>query len=387
MHHANDELRHRLARVRSQMRDENVDVVVGTRQATLSYLANTFLPWRSAVIVTEHHERLIAWEHDAERIKAENWLGPDAVHTYTRGEGFVAGLLRVLDELDARGSRLGLELGPPETAQLPPGAVTAAEYLRLSTAVPESQVVDALPLLDRAMVIKTAREIAALRKSAEIAQHGFEVALTHLRPGVLETTIAGVIEGEVRFAGNEWTWSVTAGTEVAAGERTAYLGGVTQPATRSPINTGDNVILDIHTMYDLYLADLAGNAVIGRPTPEQQTLRDAWKASLDRMLGKIRPGTRICDVTRPAFEVIDDFGLADVKVPLFGHGLGTCARTPPLLTLDNEQQFQSGMAMALGVHLYQPGVGGMRIEQPLVVTDSGAEPLCDIALDWHIVDA
>src|SRR5690606_23842633 len=162
----------------------------------------------------------------------------------------------------------------------------------------------------------------------------------------------------LRYAGNEWTWSVTAGTEVAAGRRTTYRGGVTQPATDNEVRVGDNVILDIHTMSGLYLADLAGNAGMGKPTPAQHNLHDAGQATLASPLAGIEPGARICDVPRPAYALLDDYGLADVKVPLFGHGLGTCARTPPRLTLDNEMEFQSGMAMALGVHLYQPGVGG-----------------------------
>ena len=381
-----EELQDRLAKVRAQMRADGIDVVVGTRLAMLSYVAGTFLPWRSAVVVTPDAVRLITWEHDGERAKEETWLGADAVRTYTRPEGFVAGLLRVLDELGARSSTLGLEMGPPETAQLPPGALVASEYAWLRDAAPQARLVDALATTDRAMLVKSEREVAALRSAARIAEHGFRKALDALEPGVTENSIAGIIEGEVRQAGNEWTWSVTAGTEVAAGRRTAYLDGVTQPATQHLIQAGDNVILDVHTMSELYLADLAGNAVMGAPTPAQQNLRDAWKASLDLLLDGIKPGVRICDVTRPAYAVFDDYGLSDVKVPLFGHGLGTCARTPPRLTLDNEMEFQAGMAMALGVHLYQPGVGGMRIEQPLVVAADGVDVLCDIALDWHVVD-
>lgn len=380
------ELADRLQRVRTELAAAGIDVLVGTRQATLSYLANAFLPWRSAVVVTPDQVRLIAWEHDAERAREDTWLPGEEVRTYTRDEGFVAGLLRVLDELGARSAALGLEMGPPQTAQLPPGALTAAEYVWFREAAPQARLVDALGATDQAMLVKSEVEIAALRSAAGMAQTAFRAALHALEPGVSENEIAGVIEGEARRAGNEWVWSVTAGTEVAAGHRTAYQGGVTQPATDHLIQVGDNVILDIHTMSDLYLADLAGNAMMGTPSPEQQNLHDAWKAALDLLLDGITPGARICDVTRLAYAVFDDYGLGDIKVPMFGHGLGTCARTPPRMTLDNEMELQTGMAMALGVHLYQPGVGGMRIEQPLVVGETGAEPLCDIALDWHVIN-
>lgn len=382
----NTELDHRLGRVRAELSAAGIDVLVGTRQATLSYLAKSFLPWRSAAVVTQDQLRLIVWEHDAERAREETWLPEDMVRTYTRDEGFVAGLLRVLEELGAKSATLGLEMGPPQTAQLPPGALTAAEYVWFREAAPDARLIDALPALDHALLIKSETEISALRSAAVIAQTAFRAALDALEPGVSENVIAGVIEGEARRAGNEWVWSVTAGTEVAAGHRTAYRGGVTQPATDNLIQAGDNVILDIHTMSDLYLSDLAGNAMMGSPTSAQQNLHDAWKAALEILLGGIKPGTRICDVTRPAYAVFDDYGLADIKVPMFGHGLGTCARTPPRMTIDNEMELQAGMAMALGVHLYQPGVGGMRIEQPLVVTETGNEPLVDIALDWHIIN-
>src|SRR5690606_40791253 len=73
----------------------------------------------------------------------------------------------------------------------------------------------------------------------------------------------------LRYAGNEWTWSVTAGTEVAAGRRTTYRGGVTQPATDNEVRVGDNVILDIHTMSGLYLADLRS---------EERRVGNEWRA-------------------------------------------------------------------------------------------------------------
>jgi Xaa-Pro aminopeptidase len=80
-------------------------------------------------------------------------------------------------------------------------------------------------------------------------------------------------------------------------------------------------------------------------------------------------------VVKKGLAIYEKHGLAQYGLPTFGHGLGTCARTRPFINLRSVDVVQPGMVVALGTHLYRDKVGGMRLEYPLLVTETGPEPL------------
>jgi Xaa-Pro dipeptidase len=62
---------------------------------------------------------------------------------------------------------------------------------------------------------------------------------------------------------------------------------------------------------------------------------------------------------------------------MFGHGLGTCARQRPFMGSKSQDVLRPGMVLALGTHLYRPPYGGLRLEYPILITETAAEPLCE----------
>ena len=123
-----------------------------------------------------------------------------------------------------------------------------------------------MDVIDDLMLIKDAAEIERLRHAAEVSDYGFEQGMNAVRAGATENEIAGEIERAIRRRGSTWSWAVTGGTEVGAGERTGFLRGVTQQATDRPIGRDEFVILDLHPLLDLYMADTALPIFLGRPT-------------------------------------------------------------------------------------------------------------------------
>lgn len=170
------------------------------------------------------------------------------------------------------------------------GILHAFEYQELLARLPQVEMSDGCPLLDQVMLIKEKQEIALLRQAAAIADAGFLAAREALRPGVSENHVAGVAEAAMRDLGNEFNWSQSGGTEVGSGHRTAYLGGVTQPATQKIIQDGDNIILDLHPMYRLYMADACYNLVVGKAGAEQRRLAGVWEKAVETLLAQSCPG-------------------------------------------------------------------------------------------------
>ncbi len=363
----------RRGNVARHVREAGFDAYLGTRQGALHYLSGAFMPWRGAVLVTANGAcEFLYWAMDAARVVTE---GRDvAMHTFEFSDfpQLIAQRLRH-HGLDA--GRIGLDLAHPGAAQVAPGMLTAAEYFEIAGQLPKARLENGVDLIDEAMLIKDAAEIERLRQAAHVSDHGFEQGLAAVQPGATENEVAGEIERAIRHRGSTWSWAVTGGTEVGAGERTGFLRGVTQQATDRRIGNNEFVILDLHPMIDLYLADTALPVFVGKPDARQQTMIDCWEATVETMLAGLRPGRPIPECVQDGLAVFERFGLREFGLPLFGHGLGTCARTRPFINLRSQDVVRPGMVAALGTHLYQPGVGGLRLEYPVLIGEHGAEPL------------
>lgn len=365
------------ARVRAlaaKLKAEGVAAYVGTRQASLHYLCGTFMPWRGAVIVTADGGCEVAyWAMDSERIKAEGC--PHPVLEFT-GSGLID---LIAKQLKARGAELGpigLDIAHPGAAQIAPGMLTAGEYLALVSALPQAKLINGVTLIDDLMLIKSPAEIERLRRAAVVADYGFHAGMKAVRKGVTENHIAGVVEATIRDHGSTWSWSVTAGTEVGAGERTSFFKGVTQQSTDRVVRDNEFVVIDLHPLIDLYMSDLSIPVFFGKPDDDQRRAIDCWEETVATMIDSLKPGRAVRDCVAAGVaaagktEIGRQYGL-----PLFGHGLGTCARSRPFMNVASDDIITEGMVIALGTHFYQPNVAGMRLEYPMVITAKGAEAL------------
>lgn len=365
----------RIAALAARLRKEGVAAYIGTRQASLHYLHGAFMPWRGAVIVTaDGSSETVYWAMDCSRVREEGTVGTLTEFWF---DGMTEAIRDALVRLKAHTGRLGLDLSHPGAAQVAPGMLTAAEYLDLQARLPGAKLENGVRWIDDLMLIKSPAEIERLRAAARVSDIGFTAGLAAVREGVTENHVAGVIEQAIRDHGSTWAWAVTGGTEVGSGPRTGFLRGVTQQATNRRIGRNEFVILDLHPMIDLYLADTAIPAFVGKPDARQAKMIACWEDVAATMLAGLKPGRAIVDCVKDGIATFERHGLKEFSLPLFGHGLGTCARTRPFLNLRSDDTVQPGMVVALGTHLYVPGSGGMRLEYPAVITERGAEPLVE----------
>jgi len=379
----------RIQKVQEQLARHNIAVYVSIRQASVHYLLGAFAPWRTAVVVPQEGEAVaVLWNADAARLRADSWF--DSAHIVEwggrRDPVFVDTVARVIKEMGLGSKRVGIELtcGGPRVA---PGLLLAFEYQQMLAALPEAALVDATDIVDEVMVVKEKEEIELMRQAAAIGDIGLRAAIKAIRVGVTENYLVGVGEMAMRKAGSEWSWSVTAGDEVGSGHRTAYPIGITQPATEKIIQMGDMVILDFHPMYRLYFCDLTANLVVGKPTPQQQKLAEVWEEGVQVLLRHMMPGSPVAEAARATREFVEKAGLGEHLWPAFGHGLGTDSRVPPLISERSQDRFLENMTVAAGLHIYWPSVGGMRLELPTLITQSGGQPLAKTPLCLQVVEA
>lgn len=365
------------------LRNAGIRAYLVTRQAGLHYLCGVFMPWRGVALITDKNDFcLFYWANDVNRVRSEG-ATMDIVEYFF--DDLFEKVFSRLKEYGIGKGRIALDLSLKGNAQPAPGILTASEYLELMK-YSEYEFENGVQYLDDLLIIKGEEELERMRHVCHIADHGFNVMLSEIRPGLTENQVAGIIEKAIRDKGSYWAWSVTAGTEVGSGPRTAFYKGVTQISTDRRLQLNEFVIADFHPSWNLYLCDFSIPVFLGKPNMEQRKLIDCWEEVVDTVFCAIHPGVRICDVVKKGMNVYEKYGLSEYSLPRFGHGIGVCARTGPTLNLDNKNVFRMGMTFAMGAHLYVPGVGGLRLEYPVAVGEENAIKLPETPMKVHIVD-
>lgn len=379
----------RIKKIQEEMKKANLDLFVGTRTVSLSYVAGAFIPWRSAVIVSKDGDvGLISMLIDCERLKNESWLSNVSPYAPLPGMDLMDLVIHSIKQHGAEKGRIGVELGHSPRGNT--GYLFATEYELLKNALPQATFVNAINIVDRACYIKEPGEIKLLRQAAAMADAAIDCVKNSLDIGMTEAQIAGIGEMELRRLGSEYHWAVTGSSEVASGYRATYaMNGTTQP-TQKILQSGENLIVDLHPLYQLYPSDLAHNFIIGKPSPEQRKLADAYLATAETIVRNFKAGNKVVDVCNAVTDKLTGLGYAQYTIPSFGHGLGVFGHEwyPAIVNNDEFRDvvLEENVVEVAFLAMTVPGVCGMRLECPVLVTKNGGEMLCKTPLDLTVLD-
>jgi Xaa-Pro aminopeptidase len=219
-------------------------------------------------------------------------------------------------------------------------------------------------------IVKTAREQARLREAARLTDAAFAHVLEGaLRPGAREVDVALALERFVREQGGD---RMAFDAIVAGGPRSAMPHGV---ASARVLQRGDLVTLDFGAVVDGYHADMTRAVALG---PVAQPLRSWFDAVLEAQeaaIAALRPGLSGVDADAVARERLAAAGLADRFVHSLGHGTGLEIHEGPSLSVRSKDVLEPGMIVTIEPGVYDPDVGGLRIEDLVLITESGYEVL------------
>ncbi|HHO77165.1 MAG TPA: aminopeptidase P family protein [Deltaproteobacteria bacterium] len=379
----------RLEKIREHMAARNIDVFIGTRTVSLTYTAGAFVPWRSAVLISKDgYAGLVTMLIDNARLNSESWL--DTITPYAPIPGMDMFDI-VVSQIRANGwdrAVIGVELGHSPRGNT--GYLFATEYEFLLKSLPEATFVNALEVMDRASYIKDPEEILLLRQASAITDAGMERVRESLYIGISETEIAGIGEMELRRLGSEYHWAVTGSSEVASGYRATFpSNGTTQP-TDKIVQKGDNIIVDLHSCYRHYLGDLAHNFILGQPTTEQRKMADAYLQIAGTIISSFKAGNTVGQAHKTISAKIDALGYTGFVIPSFGHGLGVLGHEWYPAIIDNDEfrdvVLEENAVEVAFIAMSVPGVAGMRLECPVLITREGGEPLCRTPLALTVID-
>ena len=234
---------------------------------------------------------------------------------------------------------------------------------------PERRWEDVSSCFKRARLIKSPEEIQRIRASASVAKAAMEYAKTIIRPGITELELVAELEYFMRKQGSEgvpFTMKALTGENAA---RTINLPG------DNVIETGSMVLLDFGATVQQYASDWTRTFAVELCSRKQQEIYDlVWKIERS-CIERIRPGTTFQDLMDQAMEVLSGNPYAQWFNPYLGHSLGINSQEWPTIIPGAEEVIKENMVLTIEPGIYIPGLGGLRIEDMVLVTSTGCEIL------------
>ncbi len=220
---------------------------------------------------------------------------------------------------------------------------------------------------------KDSYEIEQMRAAVQIAQKALQATLTAIKPGMSEREIAAELASQIYRNGSDaelpFNPIVSAGPNGANPHAT--------PTNRLLV-PGDLLVVDWGASYNSYFSDLTRTFAIGTPAPEYALIAEIVQAANTAAREVVGPGVTAEQVDQAARQVITAAGYGEFFIHRTGHGLGMETHEPPYIRSGNPLALELGMTFTIEPGIYLPGKNGVRIEDNMVITETGAESLSDL---------
>lgn len=235
-------------------------------------------------------------------------------------------------------------------------------------------------VVEQIRVIKDENELLILQEAADLADQTFSYILNHLKPGVSEHQIALELEFFMRSQG---AVSSSFDIIVASGERSALPHGV---ASDRILQNNEFVKLDFGAFYKGYCSDITRTVVLGKPQPKHKEIYEIVLEAQMHALEHIKPGMSGKEADALTRDIIAGYGYSDYFGHGTGHGIGMEIHEAPRLSPTSDTILKPGMTVTVEPGIYLPEFGGVRIEDDIVITDSGIKILTHSTKEFICID-
>jgi Xaa-Pro dipeptidase len=212
---------------------------------------------------------------------------------------------------------------------------------------------------------KDADEIALMLKSGQLSDEAVGMLLNKVLDGQSEAELKTWIEFELSMRGMTDGFS----NLIAFGENTGSPHHVSGPRT---LHKGEAFYLDIGGGYNHYWSDITRSFHVGKPSDRYIECYNRVREAQQLAFEYIKPGVRACDAHMVAWNYLDKYGLSEYFMHRLGHGVGMLGHELPNLSSDNQLILEPGMSFSCEPGVYFKGQWGIRIEDTIVVTETGA---------------
>jgi len=271
-------------------------------------------------------------------------------------------------QLDALREALKPSAGLSGNVAVEMACLPASFAAPLQEALPNARLQAQDKSLENLRAIKSADEITRIRAALALCDQAQAELQSRLRPGAAEIELWAQVKGALEVGIGA---RLPALADLVGGLRTADIGGLPGPYA---LQEGDPVILDVVPRLDGYWGDNAATHFVGQPSPELQRMYAAARDALRRGVDAVKPGLRAKDLDALLRGAVRKAGFEPYPHHS-GHGIGVSYHEEPRIVPYNDMPLEAGMVIAIEPGIYVAGVGGVRLEHPLLVTPGGCEVL------------
>jgi len=352
------DVRSRLAGLRSKLAGDELHALVVTTLPNVRYL--TGFTGSAGVLVVTPDGALLTTDGRYRTQSAEQLAGAGLEGVVGVAIGAVAAQRDALKEQAVGAARIGLEAEN----------VTWEASRRWGELFDPAEMVPTTGIVEALREVKDEGEVARMARAAAIADAALGEVLPQLGSGVTEAEFALALDTAMRLGGAEGTAFETI---VAAGPNSAKPHH--HPTARR-IEAGDPVVVDFGAIFEGYRSDMTRTFCVGgEPRGELAEVFEVVRASQARGVAAVRPGAGAKEVDDVCRAVITDAGWGERFEHGTGHGVGLDIHEAPTVSPLGTAILAPGVIVTVEPGVYLPGVGGVRIEDTLVVTEDGARPL------------
>lgn len=229
-------------------------------------------------------------------------------------------------------------------------------------------------------MIKTPEEIKKIRKACEITDRAYVHITGFIKPGMTELEVA---EELVRFIKSKGGTSVGFPPIVASGLRSSLPHG---RASDKIIEKGEMITIDFGAGYDGYWADISRTVSIGEPSEKMKEIQGIVLTSFKNCVNNIKPGMMDTEVDHLMREYLIQTGYNEQSGTGSGHGIGLEIHEEPLFSVQKDKVLKEGMVVCVEPGIYLQGIGGARVEDVLLITETGCEVLTPSSKELLVIE-
>jgi len=248
-------------------------------------------------------------------------------------------------------------------------ALTHHDALALHTMFPSASFTDISPAIQRTRLIKDTQEVETIREACRIADKVMQKIPGVIHKGLKEYELAAEIDYHLQKYGATRPAFTTISSFGAHAAEPHYTHGDTM------LHTGEVVLCDFGANYRGYNSDITRTFICGKATPQHMEMYRTVEHAQQIGFDSIRPGATASDVHHAVAASIDKTPFRGTFIHSTGHALGLSVHDGPGFSTESTLQLQEGMVFTVEPGVYLPGIGGVRIEDDIVVTKKGVDIL------------
>lgn len=246
-------------------------------------------------------------------------------------------------------------------------SLTLEQYKKLLRMIPDKEFIDVSSSIMESRIIKTPDELKKLREAAKIGSEAFENILPKIKEGISESELASELVYEMMKLGAE---EPSFSSIVAFGENASMPHY--SPGQRK-LRKNEFVLMDFGARYKRYCSDITRTVVYGKATDEMKEMYGVVHRAQSESMKLIKANVNGKDVDLAARKVIDESKFKGRFIHSLGHGVGMDVHDHPALASTYDFPLKENMVVTNEPGVYIPKVGGVRIEDDVIVKKDTCE--------------